>query len=303
MELNDVRAFVRVVDRGSVSAAARDLHITQSAVTKRLQRLEASLGAKLFDRTQRPVGLTAAGQSAVEKCRRLLNDMNDLRAAVSDGHAAALADVRVGVAHALGEVVLTEPLGIVREEFPRHGLRLTTGWSLDLLDLVRTGALDAAIILLPEADRLPAEVLGTVLGKERLVILGPRPMRRTRRTRARRIKDLAGVQWILNPEGCGARAILRRELARAGVDVVAVVESYTYELQLLLASQGRGLTLAPERLFQMSRSRSRLEILRVAGLHLPFTIWSVQRASAELEPLFGRLNALLRATLAQPHRA
>lgn len=300
MELNDVRAFVRVVDSGSVSAAARDLHITQSAVTKRLQRLESSLGAKLFDRTQRPVGLTAAGQSAVEKCRRLLNDMNDLRRAVSDGGVAALADVRIGVAHALGEVVLTEPIATIREEYPRHGLRLTTGWSLDLLHLVRTGALDAAIILLPEADRLPAEVLGTVLGKERLVILGPREKQQKR---ARRIEDLAGVQWILNPEGCGARAILRRELARSGVDVVAVVESYTYELQLLLASQGRGLTLAPERLFQMSRSRQQLQILKVAGLHLPFTIWSVQRPSAELEPLLGRLNALLQAALAKTRRA
>jgi DNA-binding transcriptional LysR family regulator len=298
VEFNDVRAFVRVVDRGSVSAAARDLHITQSAVTKRLQRLESLLGAKLFDRTQRPVGLTAAGQSAVAKCRRLLNDMNDLRAAVSDGRA-VLADVRIGVAHALGEFVLTAPLGAVREEFPRRGLRLATGWSQDLVDLVRTGALDAAIVLLPEAERLPADVLATVVGKDRLVILGPR---NGHDTRARRIKDLEGVQWILNPEGCGARGILRRSLARAEVNLVAAVESYNYELQLLLASQGRGLTLAPERVFQASRSRSRLEIVRVAGLHFPFTIWSVHRPSAELEPLLGRLNALVTAALATQPR-
>jgi DNA-binding transcriptional LysR family regulator len=296
MEFNDMRAFVRVVDAGSVSAAARDLHVTQSAVTKRLQRLEAFLGATLFDRSQRPAVLTTAGQSALEKCRRLLNDMSDLRAAVSDGHA-ALADVRVGVAHALGEVVLTEPIGTVREEFPRHGLRLTTGWSLDLVELVRTGALDAAIVLLPQADRLPAEVLGTAVGKERLVILGPRNMQGMR---VRRIKDLEGVQWILNPEGCGARAILRRALARADVNLVIAVESYNYELQLLLASQGRGLTLAPERLFQSSRSRSRLQMLRLAGLHFPFTIWSVQRSSAELEPLLHRLNSLLTEALARP---
>jgi DNA-binding transcriptional LysR family regulator len=143
--LNDVRAFVRVVDKGSVSAAARDLHITQSAVTKRLQRLESFLGAKLFDRTQRPVGLTAAGRSAVEKCRRPLN----------------------------------------------------------------------------------------------------------------------------------------------------------YELQLLLASQARGLTLAPERILQASRLRPRPQMLRVAGLHFPFTIWSVHHRSAELEPLFERLNALVAAALAK----
>jgi DNA-binding transcriptional LysR family regulator len=175
-------------------------------------------------------------------------------------------------------------------------LRLATGWSQDLVELVRTGALDAAIVLLPEADRLPADVLATAVGKDRLVILGAR---NEHDRRVRRIKDLDGVQWILNPEGCGARGILRRSLARAAVDVVAAVESYNYELQLLLASQGRGLTLAPERIFQASRLRRRLQIVRVAGLHFPFTIWSVQRPSAELEPLFAKLNVLLTAALAK----
>lgn len=295
MEFNDVRAFVRVVDRGSVSAAARDLHVTQSAVTKRLQRLEAFLGAKLFDRTQRPVVLTAAGQSAVEKCRRVLNDVSDLRAALSDGQV-ALADVRLGVAHALGEIVLTGPLGAIREEFPRLGLRLTTGWSRDLLEQVRGGALDAAIILLPEADRLPAEVLATSVGKERLVILGARA---ARDLRVRRLQDLQGARWILNPEGCGARAILRRRLASSDVNLIVAIESHNYELQLRLTSEGRGLTLVPERLLRSSRSRSRLRVLRVPGLHFPFTVWSVHRASEELEPLFSRLNALLAAALAR----
>jgi DNA-binding transcriptional LysR family regulator len=293
MDLNDLRAFVRVADSGSMSGAARDLHITQSAVSKRLQRLETFLGAKLFDRTQRPVALTVAGQGMVEKCRRLVNDMNDLRTSVYDG-GAALADVRVGIARALGESVLAKALGAVREEFPRHGLLLTAGWSLDLVNLVRTGALDAAVVLLPEGDRLAAEVLGTAVGKERLVILGPRKMCEMR---VRRIEDLNGMQWILNPQGCRGRIMLQQALARAGVELLTVVESYNHELQLLLASQGRGLTLAPERILQTSPLRARLQVLEVAGLHLPFTIWLVNRSSAELGPLFARLNALLTAAL------
>jgi DNA-binding transcriptional LysR family regulator len=295
MELNDVRAFVSVVDKGSVIAASRELHITQPAVTKRLQRLELFLGAQLLDRTQRPAALTTAGQSALEKCRRLLNDMHDLRAAVSDGHA-ALADVRVGVAHALGAIVLTEPVGIVREEFPRLGLRLTTGWSRDLLDQVRTGALDVAIVLLPEADRLPAQVLGRSVGKERLVILGARD---TRQSSVRRIQDLRAVQWILNPEGCGARGTLRQALARLGLNLIVAIESHNYELQLLLASQGRGLTLVPERIFHSSRLRSELRPVRIRDLRFPFTIWLVHRASADLESFFSRLSALLAAALAR----
>jgi DNA-binding transcriptional LysR family regulator len=54
MESDDVRAFVSVADSGSLSLAALDLHVTQSAVTRRLQRLESSLGAVLLDRSTRP---------------------------------------------------------------------------------------------------------------------------------------------------------------------------------------------------------------------------------------------------------
>ena len=295
MEFNDVRAFVRVVDKGSVSAAARELHITQSAVTKRLQRLESSLGAALFDRAQRPVALTMTGQSVLERCRRLLNEMNDLRVAASKGQS-GLAEVRVGVAHALGELTLTDPVGKVREEFPRLALKLTTGWSRELVEQVRSGVLDAAIVLLPQDDRLPPEVLGTPLGKERLVILGSRHVKRGS---IRRLQDLSSVQWILNPEGCGARAILRRTLAREDLGLVVAVESYTYELQLLLTSEGRGLTLVPERVFRSSRLRPRLQMLNVTGLRFPFRIWSVHRVSAELGPMLSRLNQLLIAELSR----
>lgn len=84
MEFDDVRAFVSVADTGSVSLAARDLHVTQSAVTRRLQRLETSLGAVMLDRRTRPITLTAAGQAALERCRRLLNDVREVRAATGN---------------------------------------------------------------------------------------------------------------------------------------------------------------------------------------------------------------------------
>src|SRR5262249_53586802 len=90
---------------------------------------------------------------------------------------------------------------------------------------------------------------------------------------------------------------LRRTLARADVDMLVAVESYNYELQLLLASQGRGLTLVPERVLWRSSLKSRLRPLRIPGLQFPFKIWSLQRASAALEPAFSSLNRLLVAQL------
>src|SRR5690242_8866634 len=249
MEFDDVRAFVRVAGCGSVSQAARDLGITQSAVTRRLQRLETSLGATLLNRRTRPVGLTAAGEAALGSCRRLINDMGELRTSIGSAHA-TIGEIRIGVAHALTELTLTRPVGRLRRKFPGVVLRLCTGWSQELLERVRIGALDAGVVLLPEGDQLPAEIVGREIGKEQLVVVSPR----TRRPHAlRTLQDLAGVQWILNPEGCAARACLRRVLRRVKVDMTVGVETYNYELQLSLVAQGRGLSLVPRRVLSRSR--------------------------------------------------
>lgn len=285
-----MRAFVTVANVGSVSLAARDLNITQSAVTRRLQRLETSLGATLLDRRTRPVSLTGAGQAALERCRRLLNDVREVRAAASNGDLPQ-GEVRIGVAHALTELALTEPVGEIRRRFPKLALRLSTGWSHDLLERVRSGALDAAVILLPEREPLPADVTGKHTGNERLVVVASR---RHGPQRVQKIQDLAGAQWVLNPEGCAARAGLRRALLRADIDMVVAVETYNYELQLALVSQNRGLSLVPERILNRSRQRSHLRILRVAGLEFPLIVWTVRRESlAGLETVISELSRVL----------
>src|ERR1700761_4979296 len=66
MNLIDLEAFVSVVDRGSIVAAAAHLHLTQSAVTRRIQNLEDALGTPLLDRQTRPMQSTRAGQETYE---------------------------------------------------------------------------------------------------------------------------------------------------------------------------------------------------------------------------------------------
>jgi len=62
MNLIDLEAFVSVVDRGSIVAAAAGLHLTQSAVTRRIQNLQDALGTPLLDRQTRPLQPTRVGQ-------------------------------------------------------------------------------------------------------------------------------------------------------------------------------------------------------------------------------------------------
>jgi DNA-binding transcriptional LysR family regulator len=272
MEFDDLRAFVAVAEAGTVSGAARELYVTQSAVTRRLQRLETSMGASLLDRRTRPVSLTGPGQVVLERCRRLLNDFREVRAAAANGHL-PMEEVKIGVAHALTELTLTEPIEEVRRKFPKVALRLFTGWSYDLLERIRSGALDAAVILLPEGERLPTGVTGVQVGRERLLIVAPRKDP----SRPRKIQDLSGASWILNPQGCAARAALRQSLLRANIDMIVAVETYNYELQLALVARNRGFTLVPERILARSRTKSSLRVVRLPGLHFPLTIWALQR--------------------------
>jgi DNA-binding transcriptional LysR family regulator len=290
VHVDDVRTFVTVAEAGSISAAAGELHLTQPAVSRRIQRLEAALGSQLIDRRQRPFALTAAGRAALERCRRLLGMADDLKTVGHNG-APPARDVRVGVAHALTELALTEPLDEARREFPTAVFRLHTGWSRDLLARVKSGALDAAIILLAEHDGPPAGVTADPLARENLAIVASSAWPRRLHT----VRELRDQSWILNPEGCAARAGLQRELARARLPLRVAVETYNYELQLRLIARGRGLGLVPSRLLMRSPTRGRLRTLRVRELRFPQLIWMI---SGELPPGLGEPLGALRRALA-----
>lgn len=301
MELDDIRAFVAVAEARSVSRAARELHLTQPAVTRRVQRLEAALGTVLCDRRRRPFALTAAGQAALERCRRVLLAVRDVRSAAG-GDDLPTREIRVGVAHALTEVTLTEPVDRLRRAFPRVALSLGTGWSRDLLERVRAGALDAAVILLSDDERLPAGLDATRLGRERLVVVEPR--RGPRGARGAGLAALDGSGWVLNPEGCAARALLQRALHGAGVRLRVAVETYTYELQLALVARRRGLGLVPARILARSPLRARVRVRRVRGLDFPLTIWAVRRETTpDLVPVFHALDQAMIDRLCGRRRA
>jgi DNA-binding transcriptional LysR family regulator len=85
MNLIDLEAFVSVVDHGSVVAAAAGLHLTQSAVTRRIQNLEDALGTPLLDRQTRPLQPTRAGQETYEFAKPVLSSVNDLKTGIMHG--------------------------------------------------------------------------------------------------------------------------------------------------------------------------------------------------------------------------
>lgn len=293
IDVGDARALIALAETGSISQAACELRLTQPAVTRRVQRLEQAVGAILVDRRTRPFALTDAGRAAIERCRRLVSTADELKA-LAQSEMIPTREMRIGVAHALTELALFGPIEKLRSAFPALVLRLYTGWSHDLAAKVKTGALDAAVVLLPEDETPPGGVNVVKLAKEELVIIASRQWRSRKWT----MRRLAETGWVLNPEGCAARAWLRGALAKAGLPLRVSVEAYNYELQMSLVARGRGLSVVPARLLARSASRSALSALRVDGLSRSLAVSLLsQEAPPSLAPALTALGDALKDEL------
>lgn len=113
-----MRIFVRVVERGNLSRAARDLGLGQPAVSERIERLEQELGAKLLLRSTRALSCTGEGRIFYQKSKIVLDAADEARAAVTQNHRTLRGRIRIAAPHGLGEIVLPKVLAALRERHP-----------------------------------------------------------------------------------------------------------------------------------------------------------------------------------------
>ena len=123
--LDAIRLFVRVVERNSFSAAAREAGIGQSAVSKQIAALEGKLGAQLLQRSSRSLALTEAGQTFYESAVRLVDDFAALEALVGNRQSTPSGLVRVAVATVFGRLYIVPNLPEFFERFPSIRVEIT----------------------------------------------------------------------------------------------------------------------------------------------------------------------------------
>ena len=129
-----MQAFVRVVETGSFTKAARTLHMSRTSVTHLVQQLEARLRLKLLNRTTRRVNLTADGVIFHERALRLLADLHELEFGLSHAASAFAGHLRVDVPSPLARMILVPALPSFHAEYP--DIRLDLGVSDRAVDLI-----------------------------------------------------------------------------------------------------------------------------------------------------------------------
>lgn len=295
MKISEIRAFLAVAEAGSMHAGAARLNLTQPAVSRLVQRLEAELGAVLLDRSSKPPTLTPAGRQALAHGRRVIQALDDLSGSVADG-AEPYGTFRLGVSLGLSQLVLNEPLDALRRQFANLVCQVSSAWSGELLRDVESNAMNAAVVLSPSDGEPATSAPVKRVGSDRLMVVAPAASALPARAP---LAALAAQGWVLHPEGCSYRSALKRALAQAGAPFAVAVEAFDQELQLSLVARGNGLGLVPSCLLRHSAWQGRLRCIEVPELDYRLAVWIARgRYIGSLAAVVDALEAAVQRMLA-----
>ncbi len=155
LDSRQLHAFAALARRGSFTVAAKDLFLTQSAVSHAIKALEDDLGCRLVDRVGRRVLLTQAGEQFLRHTEKILREMEAARAGLDTLTKWGHGRLRVGASTTACQHILPTVLREFRQSYPKCVIRIEPGDHGLQLELLRGGQIDLAIVIEP-----PAGVLG-----------------------------------------------------------------------------------------------------------------------------------------------
>lgn len=282
-----IEVFLAVAEERAISAAAKRLAVSPSAISQQLAGLEAALGAALLDRTARPLGLTPAGQMFRRHAQTILNAEAEARAELAVADMSGLTTLRLGMIEDFDAEVTPRLLSALAGDLKGCRFLLETGASHRLLDQLDARALDIVVAAdlteaLPEGAREVHPLLA-----EPFVAVYPRG------------QTPDGLPLILYT----ARHLMGRQiaghLARQNLKLAHRFELDSYHAILAMVAAGAGWTiLTPLALHHAARFRDGVEVRP-----LPFAPFerslSLSARAGVLKDMPGQVASRLRGLIAE----
>ena len=262
MDLRQLEIVRTVAELGSFTAAARLMNVSQSAVSRQVLLLEEELGEPLFLRLGRKVRLTSAGGALLDLSRRVLSDVRDTTASIVEQQQQLAGTLHLGGGMTVCLHVFPALLKEFRKRHPRVEIKLTTGATPQLLERLRSGALDVGLLTLPVDG--PDLVQVPVMREELLLVMPPSH----KLAKLRRIApaDLVGQPWVLFERGSSSRRVIDEMLQREGIRPRIVMETENVEILKALTMIGMGLTVLPYQSLAREARTGTLRIKRIEGV-------------------------------------
>jgi LysR family transcriptional regulator, low CO2-responsive transcriptional regulator len=280
MTFTQLRTFLAVARHHGISHATRELALTQSAVSRQILNLEASLGVQLFVRRGRRLVLTEAGQTLEDHARRAAQVMTDARNAIDGLKGLVRGRLRIAAASTIGIYVLPRVLGDFKVRYPGVEVSL----SITNKEQVMRGLLGAAWELgfVGPPVPFPELALEEYVRDEMVLIVSPRHALAGRASVAAR--QLEREAFIMREQGSGTREVIEREMRRARVPLRAAMEFGSTEAVKEAVAANLGVSVVSAHAVTQEVKLGRLRTARIADLNLRHAFCLLYLKNVPLSP-------------------
>ena len=239
VKLELYRVFKEVAETGNISAAAKNLYISQSAVSQSIKQLETALQARLFARSPRGVTLTGEGQMLYQYVRNALGLLATGEDKLSQAQQLLLGTLTIGASDTVTGQFLTPYLDEFHHQHPGIRLKIVSGRSAKVVSMLRSGAVDIAFASSPKDSTLETWPCFTT---HSVFVAGKNYHCDFDKIYTR--QEMAEFPLILLERKASSRVFLEQEFLKAGVTLTPEIELSSRQLLVTLAGIGLGVALA-----------------------------------------------------------
>ncbi|MGW1023167.1 LysR family transcriptional regulator [Streptomyces sp. NPDC002577] len=246
MELRQLAYFVAVTEEANFTRAAARLHVAQPGVSAQIRQLETELGQPLLDRSGRTVRLTEVGEAVLPYARAALAAVEGARLAVEELTGLMRGHVSVGMMTSRAELGLPALLADFQQAHPAVEITLTADHSDRLLEALRVGRLDLAVVGLASSEAPPGVAIQVAVDARLVAAVGHgHPLAAKTTMPAAGLKEHALISLT---RGTGLRTSLDQVCAAAGFRPRIAFEAGDPNLLVELAGRGLGVAILPDSL-------------------------------------------------------
>ncbi len=288
LDIDGIQAFVLIAELGGFQKAAERLNLTQTALSRRIQRLEEYLGLKLLDRTTRSVALTVVGRTFLPQAERLVEELTRSVDQLKNMSRSASGNVTMACMPSLTYQRLPLVMRKYAEKHPGNRVRILDRTSSLVAEAVRQGQAEFGVMILLSRD---ADLVEEPIIEDPFMLfcLNTHPLSALERMTW---KDLHGVDLITFGGASGNRVFLDFQLASRRIDVRGRFEVEQLSAAIGLVAAGVGVAILPASIL-LARTHPEVRQVPLVNPVIKRPIGLVRRRGISLSPAAQALYDLL----------
>ncbi len=270
MNLNQIIAFCAVVKAGSISKAAKHLHLTQPALSVQIQDLEEYFQTKLLERTNKGVTPTIAGEVAFSYGQRITSLSENLLNEIKTQKNINNDLLAIGASTTIGGYALPCSIYTFREKYPRSIIKLTIGNTREIIEKTEDGILDIGLVEGPlHEGTIKGELIAKNICTDELVLITGSNSNNLGNGEYVTLDELKTLPLILREEGSGIRETIEIALEKNNVfieELKTVMELNTIEAIKSSVEAGQGVSILSRLAIRKELRHGTLKAFKVEGI-------------------------------------